>query len=362
MTDPKIIAFYLPQYHPNPDNDKWWGKGFTEWKVVAKAKPLFKGHYQPHYPADLGYYDLRVPEVRQQQAELAREAGIHAFCYYHYWFGNGKRLLERPFNEVVDSGSPDFPFCLCWANHSWMKKLWDPKAPQKDVMLQEQLYPGEEDYKNHFYALLKAFKDPRYVKVENRLLFFIYDTQGFSDIKNFIQIWRKLAKDEGLNDFYFVGTDYDGRFYDDIMAKGLDAVYENDGINIHHHLPFWKKGWLHISREYLKRPTIFSYKKAIDFMLPEICKRPNVFPTLVPNWDHSPRSGGRAMILHNSTPRLFNILAQRAINLIKHKPEALQIIMLKSWNEWGEGNYMEPDEKFGHGYIKALKEALENKD
>lgn len=358
MSKPKVIAFYLPQYHPTPENDKWWGKGFTEWNVVVKAKPLFRGHYQPHIPADLGFYDLRLSEIREQQANLAKEAGIFAFCYYHYWFGNGKRLLERPFEEVLKSGKPDFPFCLCWANHSWNKKLWDPKAPFKDILLQEQLYPGLEDFTNHFYKLLPAFKDPRYVKINNKILFFIYDTQNFNNIKEFVDLWRKLAKENNLNDFYFVGTDYDGRYYNDIMSKGIDGVYENDGLNIHHHLPKWKKMLHYGLREYLKYPTVFPYEKAINYMIPEICKKNNVFPTIYPNWDHSPRSGKRAMILKNSTPELFKKLVLRAIHFIRNKPEQLQIILLKSWNEWGEGNYMEPDEKFGKGYINSLKEAL----
>lgn len=139
-----VIAYYLPQYHPIPENDEWWGKGFTEWTNVAKAKPMFRGHYQPIVPADLGFYDLRVPEVREEQARLAQEAGIDAFCYWHYWFGNGKQLLERPLNEVVASGKPDFPFCIGWANHSWMKKSWNNQVSRfcQDLLI-EQEYPGK---------------------------------------------------------------------------------------------------------------------------------------------------------------------------------------------------------------------------
>lgn len=152
----RVIALYLPQFHPIPENDAWWGKGFTEWTNVAKAKPLFKGHYQPHIPADLGFYDLRLPEVREAQAELAREAGIEGFCYWHYWFGNGRRLLERPFNEVLESGKPDFPFCLAWANHSWSSNSWKKGfALQKNTLLLEQTYPGEQDYIDHFCPLCR---------------------------------------------------------------------------------------------------------------------------------------------------------------------------------------------------------------
>lgn len=169
--NPRIIALYLPQYHPIPENDEWWGKGFTEWTNVAKAKPLFYGHYQPHIPADLGFYDLRLPEVREQQAQLAREAGIEGFCYYHYWFGNGKQLLERPFNEVLQSGKPDFPFCLCWANHDWTNKTWiKEKSTKRDSMIMKMEY-SFEDHIAHFHALLPAFKDKRYIKVDGKPIF-----------------------------------------------------------------------------------------------------------------------------------------------------------------------------------------------
>ena len=157
----RVIAFYLPQYHPFKENDEWWGKGFTEWTNVGRAKPLFRGHYQPRVPADLGYYDLRMPEVREKQVNLAKEAGIEGFCYWHYWFGNGRRLMESVFDEVLISGKPDFPFCLGWANHSWFAKTWD-KDGKKDKLLIEQQYLGIEDFKTHFGYALKAFKDPRY--------------------------------------------------------------------------------------------------------------------------------------------------------------------------------------------------------
>ena len=164
----RLIAFHLPQFHPIPENDEWWGKGFTEWTNTGKAKPLFPGHDQPKVPTDLGYYDLRLPEARKAQADLARKYGVEGFCYYHYWFG-GKRLLERPVNEIIASGEPDFPFCLCWANESWTG-IWHG-APRR--MLMEQTYPGEADHRAHFEYLLTAFRDKRYITVDGRPRFVI---------------------------------------------------------------------------------------------------------------------------------------------------------------------------------------------
>ncbi|SFC30371.1 Glycosyltransferase WbsX [Xylanibacter ruminicola] len=355
----RFIALYLPQYHPTPENDEWWGKGFTEWVNVAKARPLFHGHKQPHIPADLGFYDLRLAEVREQQAELAKEAGIEAFCYWHYWFGNGRRLLERPFNEVVSSGKPDFPFCLGWANHSWYKKLWDPKSKGKDKLLIEQTYPGIEDYVLHFNTLLPAFKDHRYLKVNGKLFFLIYDPLHFEDIKTFISTWRRLAKENGLNDFYFIAQDFDSRAKKQILSLGVDAIYNSDTFNIHHKLNKFSKVMYLLQRKVLRRPTAFNYKDAIKYMVIDDCKNREVIPCISPNWDHSPRSSHNAVILKNSTPDLFKRIAKRAIEVVKGKPEDEQIVMIKSWNEWGEGNYMEPDLEFGHGYINALKEAIE---
>ena len=167
-----VLALYLPQYHPTPDNDLWWGEGFTEWTNVAKAKKLYRNHYQPRIPANLGFYDLRLPEVREKQAEMARRAGVAAFCYYHYWFGNGKEELERPFKEVVASGKPDFPFCICWANTSWELKQWNKDGTSNNKTLCEQLYPGEADNEQHFYSLLQALRIPVIsVTKESRFLF-----------------------------------------------------------------------------------------------------------------------------------------------------------------------------------------------
>lgn len=228
----RVIALYLPQYHPIPENDEWWGKGFTEWYNVAKATPLFRGHYQPKIPTELGFYDLRLPEVREQQAELAREAGVEAFCYWHYWFGNGRRLLEKPFNEVLESGKPDFPFCLGWANHTWTSKTWNKeKNRNTPSILLEQKYLGDEDYKQHFYAVLPAFKDKRYVTVDGKPFFLIFDPLNFEDVTHFMNYWRQLAKENGLPGIHFVGVGYsasfrsvDGKKYNRFKMTSPEAI------------------------------------------------------------------------------------------------------------------------------------------
>lgn len=354
----RVIAFYLPQYHPIPENDEWWGKGFTEWTNVARARKLFPGHKQPHIPTDLGFYDLRLSEVREEQARLAKDAGIEAFCYYEYWFGNGKQLMQRPFEEVVASGKPDFPFCLCWANHSWYKKLWDPHKKGQDQLLIEQQYPGEADYKAHFHHLLPAFQDKRYVRVNGKPFYVIYDAVGFKDVDIFIKTWRQLAKDNGLGDFYFVATDYNSDHKEMLLSKGFDAICNVDYINIYHTAPKWQKAIRTIARKYLGIPMIYKYKEAIKYMLHPSCKEREVIPVITPNWDHTPRSGRKGLVFTNCAPKYFKRLAKEAFSMIKEKPSEEQIVLVKSWNEWGEGNYMEPDLEYGHGYIDALAEAI----
>lgn len=354
----KFITFYLPQFHPTPQNDNWWGKGFTEWRTVVAAKVLFSGHHQPNIPADLGFYDLRLPEARIEQAELARKFGVEGFCYWHYWFGEGKRLLDLPFKEVLKSNQPDFPFCLAWANHSWYKKSWGGKGA--DRLLIEQKYLGIEDYVVHFNEMLPAFKDHRYIKVNGKIFFIIYDPLGSPEISVFIETWRKLALENGLNDFYFVGKDSDSRDKEKIISVGCDAIYNDNVFRIHRKQPFLSKLYYMISRKVLKRPTVFSYKDAIDYMITPEELKDDVLPVIAPNWDHSPRSGTKNIILHKPTPKYFNILAKKSIDVVSKKNKENQIVLIKSWNEWGEGNYLEPDLQFGTGMLEALKSAIDD--
>ena len=353
----RFIAFYLPQYHPTPENDKWWGPGFTEWTNVAQAKKLYRGHYQPKIPADLGFYDLRLSETREAQADLAREYGIEGFCYWHYWFGNGKRLLQRPFDEVVASGRPDFPFCLAWANHSWAKKQFDKNGTQEILM--EQTYPGKEDFINHFNTMLPAFRDNRYIKVDGKCLFVVYNPLDNESIyRVMLPLWQELAKENGLNGFYFVGKSDKGRLRKEILEAGYDAVYNDAVHNIHHQLPLWKKVMIEIGQRFFNRPQIYQYKDAIKYMVGEDERAENAIPVIAPNWDHTPRSGNRGILFHDCQPRYFKKLVQDTFDVIKDKQSEHQIVFIKAWNEWGEGNYMEPDLKYGRGYLEVIKDCF----
>lgn len=359
----RVIAFYLPQFHPIPENDKWWGKGFTEWTNVRKAIPLFKGHYQPKVPTDLGYYDLRMPEVREAQAEMARNSGIEGFMYWHYWFGNGKTLLERPFKEVVESGKPEFPFCVGWANHSWENKTWNSSEQnRKSKTLIEQVYPGEEDYRNHFYYLLNAFKDERYLTIDGKPIFLIFSPLDFYDVNLFISLWQSLAKNNGFKGIYFLGQAHINSECNKILSLGFDGVNRNGSIDAAHKIKgkYIFKIFSRL-REMTKLVPLnkFKYSDIIEnILIPEIDKIQNIYPTVFSNFDHSPRSGRKGLIYVGSTPDLFQKLLQKAIQIVHHKQVEHRIIFLKSWNEWAEGNYVEPDLLYGHGYLNALKEEI----
>lgn len=375
---PRIIGLYLPQYHPIPENDEWWGKGFTEWTNVAKARPLFRGHYQPRIPADLGFYDLRLPEVREQQAELAREAGLEGFCYYHYWFGNGRQLLERPFNEVLASGKPDFPFCLCWANHDWTSKTWQKGNNfRRDSMIMKMEY-SKEDYVRHFNYVLPAFRDPRYITVDGKPLFAVWAPHHIPDAREFIDLWQQLARENGLPGIHFVGhTDNAGKglpgqaadyysadkakeYYQAVLDLGFDAVMSS-GYRRAVALLQGKTRmmWRMLSgKTFAPTYSKMDYSRLMaNYYVPEDAGE-NIYPTLLPQWDRTPRAGKNSEIVVDSTPDRFQETVETAIELIRQKEPEHQLLFLKAWNEWGEGDYVEPDLKFGHGYIQAIRQAI----
>ena len=352
----RAIAFYLPQFYPTKENDEWWSPGFTEWTNVAMSKPLFKGHYQPRIPQKLGFYDLRVPSVREQQADLAQEAGIEGFCYWHYGFA-GRRLLDQVFREVVESGKPDFPFCLCWANHSWKAKTWQADAP--DRMLIEQTYPGVSDYTEHFYAMLPAFKDSRYMKVNGKLIFGIFDAPSFDDNELFIATWNRLAKENGLEGFYFFALlqqEYKSSQFNHYVFDAV--VYDpiQDAYNTTVYRKYYRR-WHEYKVNKLLRPVPVKYDKYVEYALQQFKKYPEYIPSIEPDFDHSPRSGHRWVILHESTPDKWADLCKRTMDICNRDGEE-NLLFIKAWNEWGEGNYLEPDMKWGKRYIEATGSVL----
>lgn len=354
----RLIAFYLPQYHPIPENDDWWGKGFTEWTNSTKARPLFPGHQQPNLPADLGFYDLRVPEAREAQANLAREYGVEAFCYYHYWFA-GRRILERPFEEVLRSEQPDFPFCLCWANQTWTG-IWHG-APGR--VLIEQTYPGLDDYRRHFEYLLPAFWDRRYIRVDGKPVFIIYNPNDLPDSKLCTDFWRDLAIKAGLPGLFLIAESRDMDW--DPKPRGFDEVLLVRLPTVKQSVAYRTKWWRHPLRKasYLFGnnrgwPTIHEYADVIDYMVPEPVSDIDPIPCVIPNWDNTPRSGMLGTVLHGSTPKLFRKALRRSLKRVAHRESEQRFVFIKSWNEWAESNYLEPDRRYGHAYLEVVQDEL----
>ena len=363
----RLIALYLPQFHPIPENDEWWGKGFTEWTNVAKATPLFRGHYQPHIPADLGFYDLRLPEARAAQAEMAREYGIEGFCWWHYWFGNGKRLLERPFNEVLRSGEPDFPFCLGWANASWTG-IWYG-AP--DRILVEQKYPGRCDYEEHFWAVLEAFQDRRYITVGGKPLFVVFRPHELPEPRVFTDCWRELAHRAGLAGIHFAGVpsevwdrwvpeDYgfDASILNNLYPAFIEAQRVPGDLANRLCRRTTGKDFRTWYRTILARPYVVSYARALELAVPSLSAVCTQYPGVMPNWDNTPRSGLDGTVFCGSTPELFQVHLRRVLDQVSDRELDDRLVFVKSWNEWAEGNYLEPDLRFGRAYLEVVRDEV----
>jgi hypothetical protein len=344
----EVLAYYLPQFHPIAENDEWWGPGFTEWTNVTKADPLFRGHIQPHLPRDLGFYDLRIPETRAAQSDLARAHGLTGFIYWHYWFG-GRRLLERPFEEVRSSGEPDFPFALAWANHSWTGVWHGPGGI--DRVLLEQTYP-EGDDQAHYDHLRKAFADPRYVRIDGRPLFFVYAPGELPDPAGFVERWQAMAKEFG--GLYLVAC-LGSMPYETPKQDGFDA-------SVHFRFPF---GWDLATKvrerlwnaKILRGPRRYPYAEVPPD--PPKWIEGTVHPCVFANWDNTPRAGRHGIIATGTSPDRFRAHVRRGLELAQANPVDEQMLILKSWNEWAEGNYLEPDQEFGHGWLEAIATELD---
>ncbi len=343
--DVRLIAFFLPQFHPIPENDRWWGPGFTEWTNVTRAGPLFPGHYQPHLPADLGFYDLRLRETRAAQADLARRYGISAFCWYHYWF-HGTRLLSEPFDDVLESGQPDFPFALCWANEPWSRR-WD--GGENDV-LQPQAYSVDDD-RNHIRALLPALADSRAFTVEDRPLFAVYRADQLPEPSRTVEVWREEVARAGLPGVHLVAveTGWDAGW--DATEVGFDAkVLFQPQFSLLRKVPRRDIG--------AEQPEVYDYESA----WPRLADAPEVayrrYGTVFPMWDNTPRRGAAGLVVHGSTPEHYQAWLQVAIERAARESPQHRIVFLNAWNEWSEGCHLEPDSRHGTGYLEATLNAV----
>lgn len=359
----KAIAIYLPQFHPFKENDEWWGKGFTEWTNVTKSKPKFKGHYQPHLPADLGFYDLRLLDTLIAQASLARAYGIFGFCFYHYWF-NGKLLMETPIEQMLRSGKPDFPFCLCWANENWTRR-WD--GLETDILIRQE-YDLEDDLK-HINYLIPFFKDDRYIKIDGKPVYLIYRSELHPNINEAVKIWRDEAKKAGFDDLYLIRVENFKRDFDP-KHHSFDASMEfapDFSINLKKHskkkpLNHFFRKVIHncgIKKSGLITNKVFDYEDMVNKMSQKTPKGYKYFRTVFPGWDNSARRAKNATIFVNSSPNKFSEwVAKTAKYTVKNFNIEERLMFINAWNEWAEGCHLEPDQKDGHDYLQALKDGL----
>jgi len=367
----KIISFYLPQFHPIKENNKWWGNGFTEWTNVAQARPRFKDHFQPQIPADLGFYDLRLEETRIQQAVLAKEYGISGFCYYHYWF-NGKMLLDRPFNEVLKSGKPDFPFCLCWANENWTR-AWD--GLDRQVLIKQDY--TQEDAEAHIDWFINVFKDPRYIKINNRPILLIYRPDHIPEPEKMIKMWRDRALKAGLKGLYLCGVKNGFITTDDetLLKQGYDAVVDFQPNRNDFPRPSGLRQWTYrMARKFLPEAcyqalklrvsacNCISYRTMIERLIAK--KWPHTyrkFPTIFPSWDNSARRKSPT-IIQNKNPSVYGQWLKDSMLKVSTYPEEEQIVFINAWNEWAEGCHLEPDMRFKKAFLKETLAAKKNAD
>jgi len=366
----KAICYYLPQYHPTPYNDEWWGKGFTEWTKVAQARPRFRGHHQPQIPADLGFYDLRLEETRIAQAELAKRYGVYGFCYYHYWF-NGTVLLDRPLREMRESGKPDFPFCICWANENWTR-AWE--AHENGILMRQEYEPT--DRKRHIEWLCHYFNDTRYIRINNKPLLLIYRPDHMTDAQDRLSEWRDFAKQNGFDDLYICFVrNYQNVNPEELIKIGFDAQVDHQPSQAD--LPMRSAvSLLRYATNRLINKTInatglnnnippryenrlFNYNE----LAKNLINKPHpvnyrLYPCVTPTWDNSARKL-RADIIQNDDPEVYAAWLRSACRKVSSYPDDEKIVFINAWNEWAEGCHLEPDLRNGRKFLEATHMVLE---
>ena len=345
----RLIAYYLPQFHPIPENDLAWGKGFTEWTYVTKGLPRFVGHYQPRLPGELGFYDLRLVDTLRQQANLARRYGIYGFCFHYYWF-SGKRLLEKPLNLILNNPDIDMPFCVSWANHNWTR-TWN--GGNREV-IQEQQHSPEDDL-GFIRALEPLMRDKRYIRINDRPLLLLYKPKFLPDAVTTVRLWRKYLINAGVGDPYIVKSHIDD--YIDPEVFGMDAAAG---------FPPGPNGWSlpEIGASFVKLDPRFSgWIRSYEMLAAQFCALPRqehtFFHGVCSGWDNEPRQPGQGTCFFGSSPRSYGLWLERACRrTLDERVGDERLVFVNAWNEWGEGAHLEPDRHHGYAYLAATARAL----
>lgn len=368
----KVLAFYLPQFHTTPENDEWWGKGFTEWTNMKNAEPLFQEHYQPRIPLHKNYYDLANIETMEWQVSLAKNHGIYGFCVYHYWFGN-KMLLEKPMELYLKNKKCDLPFCFSWANETWTN-AWATDDTKLRKVLIKQVYGEEEEWENHFKYLLKFFEDYRYIKIRNKPLFVIYRPQYVPKLNQRLEYYNKRAIESGFDGIEFIGQDISFHIANNIDKKmfsyqieyqpGFAMYYDNNSLIKRRYFKYIEKirNWLKdhninyysISKEKI---TFYDYDDMWERYLNKSVDDTRLIPGAFVDWDNSPRYGKRSKIVLGAKPEKFYEYFKRLLKKAQNE-YCSELLFVFAWNEWSEGGYLEPDEKYKFGYLEAIKKAI----
>lgn len=340
---PRLIAFYLTQFHPTAENDLWWGKGFTEWTNVTKAMPLFKSHYQPHLPTDFGFYDLRLRETRRDQIKTAKQYGIDGFCYHYYWF-SGKRVLNKPLDDMLSDSESDMSFCLCWANENWTRR-WD--AAEHEVLIAQKYLP--DDDLNFIKSLVPFFKDSRYIRVDGKLFLIVYRPQHLPDAKKTLNIWREYCRTIGLGELHICSALTHGN---ENNEHGFDSGVEFPphnlkSTNVNQQLNFYD----------VFKGNVFQYSTIADSFIKRKYQGFKIFKTVFPSWDNTARTNERALVVLNGHPENYEFWLSSTIDLAKRNKDGEQFVFINAWNEWAEGCHLEPDRKYEKAFLEATLNA-----
>jgi lipopolysaccharide biosynthesis protein len=347
----RLIAFYLPQFHPIPENDLWWGKGFTEWSNVAKAQPNFSGHYQPHLPADLGYYDLRVSQVLDSQIDLARRYGLFGFCFYYYWFA-GKRLLEGPLELMLSRENSGFPYCICWANENWTRR-WDGMDSE---ILMSQAHSADDD-RAVIVDMIRYLRSKHYIRVNGRPLILVYRVDQFPNFRKTADIWRRACSELGVGDIY-IGM------VESFTQAGKTVAPREYGCDACVEFPPHNFGDPRRPPSPVYNPNFDGHVHDYQQMVSRYVARPGVpfkrFRGVMPSWDNTPRRQNSSETFVNSSPGAFQAWLEVVVEETKARLHGEErIVFVNAWNEWAEGAYLEPDRVYGHAWLEAIKNALD---